>query len=157
MVKSLLETMRGTQSGDVGVQHVIDAVAMEPEQREFVGMLLSMAEDMSVEDYDEDELVDSTHADGTSAAQSELEDLRTVNDTLAAALGACAYCWGGDEECGACRGHGSTGELELDLKLFDELIAPAVARVAALRSRRGGQRGRRRHGISRNRAETRNR
>ena len=62
----------------------------------------------------------------------ELQELRIVNDTLASALGACPYCWGDDNQCPECGGQGCTGSMPVTLKLFDELVAPAVLRVQKL-------------------------
>ncbi len=53
-------------------------------------------------------------------------------DELAAALGACAVCWGDADDCSACRGRGRPGWRVPDAKLFRALIAPAVRRRAAL-------------------------
>ena len=62
-------------------------------------------------------------------ASEELEALREVNDTLAAALGACPKCWGGDDGCADCGGSGSPGAAVPDSQLFNHLILPAVRRV----------------------------
>ena len=59
----------------------------------------------------------------------ELADLREGNDTLAAALGACALCWGGDPDCVVCLGRGSPGYDLPDPALFNELVVPALRRV----------------------------
>ena len=48
---------------------------------------------------------------------------------LAAALGACD-CWGDDLGCRSCAGEGRPGWKPPDPQLYDELVAPAVARVA---------------------------
>lgn len=63
----------------------------------------------------------------------ELRDLRQVNDTVAAALGACRLCWGGDRRCLECLGEGTAGFAPPDLTLFERLVVPAVRRVGALR------------------------
>ncbi|MEX2963019.1 hypothetical protein [Microbulbifer sp. TYP-18] len=67
--------------------------------------------------------------------QRELADLRNVNDNLAAALGACADCWGADPDCEFCDGHGEAGCYQPDRRLFRELVAPAVKRVGANKAR----------------------
>lgn len=59
----------------------------------------------------------------------ELESLRYVNDTLAAALGACGVCWGGNDNCPECEGYGIAGSESPDPRLFKRLIAPALKRV----------------------------
>lgn len=58
------------------------------------------------------------------------------NDTLAAALGACPKCWGGDDHCDACDGDGAPGAAAPDHHLFNELILPAVRRINQTRRAR---------------------
>lgn len=65
--------------------------------------------------------------------KEELADLREVNDTVAAALGACHRCWGGNDDCDICQGWGRAGWRAPHPKLFNELVAPAVNRVRALK------------------------
>lgn len=86
---------------------------------------------------------DAAEPSDAPSADAELADLRQVNDTLAAALGACRVCWGGDRECQQCNGHGAAGSGLPDMTLFEQLVAPAVRRVSALR--RAG------HGFARDR------
>lgn len=88
------------------------------------------------------ELIDAEEAERTSASsvrvrssaeraaewKRELADLRTVNDTLARALGACAFCWGGDDMCERCAGEGTPGAYPPHPQLFRRLVAPAVQR-----------------------------
>jgi hypothetical protein len=71
------------------------------------------------------------------AANSETRFLRERCDTLAAALGACALCWGHDPACRACRGHGLPGHSLPDESLFFEYVLPVVRLVRA--SRQGSQ------------------
>ena len=59
----------------------------------------------------------------------ELDGLRLVNDTTAAALGACPICWGGQGDCDECGGKGHAGSRAPDLQLFRELVVPAVRRL----------------------------
>ena len=68
-------------------------------------------------------------------AQTEIKLLREKCDTLAAALGACALCWGHDPGCRACRGHGSPGRSLPDDDLFAEYVLPAVRLVHGSRQR----------------------
>lgn len=74
----------------------------------------------------------------------ELRDLRTVNDTVAAALGACAVCWGGDDECEECFGDGQAGSAVPDRELFEELVVPAIRQMRAAKQRVTGARKRER-------------
>ena len=69
------------------------------------------------------------------AAHSEVKLLRERCDTIAAALGACALCWGHEPTCRACRGHGVPGRSLPDEALFIEYVMPAVRLVGASRQR----------------------
>jgi hypothetical protein len=57
---------------------------------------------------------------------AELQVLRSRNDTLAAALGACNLCWGEDPQCGDCGGRGCPGFATPQPKLFAEIVLPAA-------------------------------
>ena len=79
---------------------------------------------------------------------AELEDLRLRNRTVAAALGACARCWGEDERCRVCGGRGRPGGRTPDAVLYSELVEPAVRRrlrqerdLAAVSTTSPGRRG----------------
>lgn len=61
--------------------------------------------------------------------RSELEELRELNDALAAALGACPSCWGGVEDCAVCGGRGGPGSRPPDPKLYEHFVAPAMRRM----------------------------
>jgi hypothetical protein len=61
--------------------------------------------------------------------RQELERLREVNDTLAAALGACPLCWGEDAGCRICHGRGGPGSRRPDRALFTRFVAPAARRL----------------------------
>lgn len=43
---------------------------------------------------------------------------------LAAALGACGWCWGEDDSCPSCRGRGRPGMVRPDLELRARLFGP---------------------------------
>lgn len=70
------------------------------------------------------------------AMQAELEELRERQDLLAAALGACAECWGDDPACEVCGGTGAPGSFLPDPRLFRTLVSPACRAVRAGRERR---------------------
>lgn len=77
---------------------------------------------------------------------AELRVLRTRNDNLAAALGACHLCWGEDANCPHCGGDGGVGAFVIDAKLFDEIVGPALEQirqrprlVRSQRNEEGGQ------------------
>lgn len=70
-------------------------------------------------------------ADLLERLYEELEVLRQRSRTLADALGACPRCWGKDELCRLCRGHGRSGGRQPDVVLFAELVEPARRRLGA--------------------------
>jgi hypothetical protein len=77
---------------------------------------------------------------------AELKVLRTRNDNLAAALGACHLCWGEDADCPYCGGDGGVGAFVIDAQLFDEIVGPALEQfrqrprlVQSQRDREGGE------------------
>ncbi|MEA2561102.1 MAG: hypothetical protein QOH06_2606 [Acidobacteriota bacterium] len=72
----------------------------------------------------------------------ELGRLQEINDTLAAALGACEVCWGDDPECETCRGRGGPGSLPPDRALFERLAMPAVRRLRSSQPGPAGREGR---------------
>jgi len=61
--------------------------------------------------------------------EQEVERLQEINETLAAALGACPVCWGDDPRCPACRGRGGPGGQRPDRQLFERLVTPALRRL----------------------------
>lgn len=67
--------------------------------------------------------------------RAEVNTLRARCDAVAAALGACALCWGEDASCRACRGHGAPGHCIPDQELFCEFVVPAVRLMHASRQR----------------------
>ncbi len=58
--------------------------------------------------------------------RAELDQLREVNDALAAALGACYLCWGKDAGCPVCHGTGGPGTAMPDKRLFARFVAPTL-------------------------------
>lgn len=58
--------------------------------------------------------------------RAELDQLREVNDALAAALGACYLCWGKDPGCPVCHGTGRPGTAIPDKQLFARFVAPVL-------------------------------
>jgi hypothetical protein len=68
--------------------------------------------------------------------REELAELRRRNDDLSDALGACGSCWGRSPDCDECRGRGEPGWKRPEPRLFDELVAPAVARGGRVETRR---------------------
>lgn len=119
---------------------LLKRVTLSPEQQMFADMLLDSSEQAA-----------SAAGAGAVAAEedeaaelrAELADLRQANDTMAAALGACPYCWGGDVTCRVCRGRGRPGYAPPDPALFHQFVFPALQRVRA-EQRIGGREGSRR-------------
>jgi len=68
----------------------------------------------------------------------EVTVLRETVDTLAAALGACAECWGEDPTCRWCRGRGRPGFAPPEPAAFDQLVVPAVRAHTLQRRRSAG-------------------
>jgi hypothetical protein len=65
--------------------------------------------------------------------KAEHERLGEFTDVLAAALGACARCWGNDARCVICAGTGQPGSILPHRGLFARFVTPAVRRMAAVR------------------------
>lgn len=63
--------------------------------------------------------------------RAELDQLRDVNDALAAALGACYLCWGKDAGCPVCHGTGYPGTAIPDKRLFARFVAPTLRTLQA--------------------------
>jgi hypothetical protein len=84
--------------------------SLSPEQRGIFELfeLLGELEDSPASEVDVNELTEQQNAE-LEALRDEVTDLREVNDATAAALGACRVCWGGDELCPVCAGHGRSG------------------------------------------------
>lgn len=59
----------------------------------------------------------------------EREQARAQIESLAAALGACPVCFGGDLLCDTCHGAGTPGARAPDPIEFNRYVAPAIARV----------------------------
>lgn len=63
--------------------------------------------------------------------RAELDQLREINDALAAALGACYLCWGEDAGCTVCHGTGCPGSFMPDKRLFAQFVAPVLRTLQA--------------------------
>lgn len=165
-VQAVLQVLKGDAGGSAVVKNILSGAALPTEQQAIVDLLFSLNESMesdgelldgnfdqdidinndSDEELYDDEFVDvddegdaQNHVDNVYDIQvfkRELIDLRKVNDTLAAALGACPVCWGGDSECDECYGEGNSGAYEPDVRLFNELVAPVVRKVRTMKRSR---------------------
>lgn len=118
----------------------ISHISLAPQQEAVVSMLLSLnrmsaatsdaADNDEGHDDDDPDSDDDLRRMDLQRLREELRDLREVNDTVAAALGACRRCWGGDAACEECGGRGKSGSTAPDMRLFDRLVVPAVRRVS---------------------------
>lgn len=54
--------------------------------------------------------------------------LENNQDNFAGAIGACAFCFGTDESCRACRGKGKPGAFIPDATLYAHYVAPVIRR-----------------------------
>jgi DnaJ-class molecular chaperone len=59
-------------------------------------------------------------------------------DILAAALGACSFCWGTDSTCQNCRGEGSVGSRYPVRDAYVRYVLPVVVRYGTLDEESGG-------------------
>lgn len=69
-------------------------------------------------------------------ACAELDVLRTRNDALSDALGACQLCFGADPQCQQCHGRGRPGGRTPDPAAFRTYVLPAIRRARAIDARR---------------------
>ena len=140
--RMLIEALAKGEIGRAQLKELLANAPMAEDQRSLVEMLMSL--DPQAAEPDEEasaagpEPDDGPHDEPRPAGpridalKRELADLREVNDTTAAALGACRVCWGGDEDCPECAGRGRPGSAVPDPALFRELVVPAVRRVRSL-------------------------
>lgn len=120
-----------TTDGGSRLRQILAQASLGPQQQQLVELLLALDE----ESGDPGAASEEQRAPATGRSddvERELADLRTVNDTAAAALGACQVCWGGDPGCPVCAGRGRPGFAEPDPELFRKLVAPAVRRMRDL-------------------------
>lgn len=75
--------------------------------------------------------------DTVNKVYAELEALRTRNNALAAALGACYLCFGDDLLCEECGGRGIPGSLAPKPAAFRKYVLPAFRRAKAIETGRG--------------------
>jgi hypothetical protein len=132
-----LQVMEALRSGGgiASLRPLLETSSLSPEQRTVFDLLefLGELEDSPASDADVNELTEQPNAAELEALRDEVTDLREVNDATAAALGACRVCWGGDELCPVCAGHGRPGANLPDRRLYNELVGPAVERMTASR------------------------
>lgn len=98
-------------------------------------MLLQIMSQQQQADDDEDDVIDieagaseqRTHRK-IRELQTELDEAREMIDVLAEAIGACPDCFGGDDDCPVCHGHGTAGWQLPERELFAHFIVPAIRR-----------------------------
>ena len=122
----ILDAAKNGESAPV-IRALVKHVTLTPEQQLFVDSLLDAAE--RAPEGAEVGAQGPAPREDVAALRAELADLRQANDTMAFALGACPYCWGGDLSCRACRGRGRPGYAPPDPALFQEFVVPALRRV----------------------------
>ena len=141
--QSVLDILRSNRPKDSPLSALAENLQLKPEQEALFNVLLGLQQ-KPVVDVVSEEVTEPVRAPRNPHMKRELADLREVNDTLAAALGACPACWGGDEECSDCEGYGHPGSSRPDPALFQQLVVPAVRRVERGHAKdRGLVRGRR--------------
>jgi hypothetical protein len=126
----LFDAIRNGEGGAPLLKSILADVKLTPEQQAFVDLLLDSDHSQRGAAGAGDDGLEVP--DVLADMRQELTDLRQANDTCAAALGACPYCWGGDRHCRVCRGRGRSGYTAPDPELFNELVVPAVQRARAL-------------------------
>lgn len=127
--RALIEAL--ARDGAGAFKQVLAHAPMAAEQRSLLELLLSLDEEAAARAAAPAPPASGEGApadDGRDLGQ-EVADLREVNDTMAAALGACRACWGGDGACPLCGGQGRAGWRPPDRALFRELVLPAARRV----------------------------
>jgi hypothetical protein len=132
--ESILEVLRERRPVGSKLAAAVERANLEPAQEAMLNVLLGLEQvGMTADPADQPAPKTAEPVTGElRALERELYDLREVNDTLAAALGACPICWGGDRTCETCDGYGRAGCFRPDPALFVRLVAPAVRRVRTL-------------------------
>ena len=126
---AFIEAVRKGEAGLPLLQKILGSTKLSPEQQAVVDILAELEANPAPSQDDFEDAMEET----AGLIQRELADLREANDTVAAALGACRYCWGGNPNCKECRGRGRSGSRAPDPDLFNELVMPAVRRARELR------------------------
>ena len=153
MFQSLAKALHGTADGRARpatlFRSFLSQANLRPEQQTVAEFIITLMDDepagesrAAPEDSGadaEENHFDAPKPDPTrlQAVEAELRDLREANDTMAAALGACHLCWGGNEACTNCHGRGHSGFMPPDPALFNRLVLPAVRRVYGARKTAG--------------------
>lgn len=126
----LLESLKnGSTSPDTLARGAASQIAQtEDPVLRLLGAFLLAQVDATTPDAEESEQ-EAPDPDLVSGLFGEIEALRQRLGYVAAALGRCDACWGEDPLCPSCRGKGSSGFFWPDRLGYEDLVAPAVARV----------------------------
>jgi hypothetical protein len=132
----VVEALR-SGGGVASLRSLLGETSLSEQHRDVLALLeiLDAAEEGVSADSELDALFyppDPDAATELRACREEVADLREVNDATAAALGACRICWGGNRSCPVCGGRGRPGANLPDLRLYNELVIPAVERMSAV-------------------------
>jgi hypothetical protein len=123
MMKTRAQRRANTEGPIIEGSVVTEDAAMDPRAEQMTGEASSVAELR-------------TQVEGMAEDLSRLEER---NCDLAAALGACSVCWGGDTNCRLCRGRGHPGFTMPDHDLFLTYVVPAARMWRLTRVRRNGR------------------
>src|SRR5688500_9436515 len=130
---SILQLLRENRPADSKIAALAKRANLDPGQEAILNVLLGMEQEEAQADSDDEPVKTGVRMTSERRElEQEIHDLREVNDTLAAALGACPICWGGDRTCETCDGYGRVGSYRPDPALYVRLVAPAVRRVQTL-------------------------
>jgi hypothetical protein len=131
----VVEALRSPGGGVGALRSLLAETSLSEQHRDVLALLeiLDAAEEGLATDADLDALIYQQDPDAAElqACREEVADLREVNDVTAAALGACRICWGGNRSCPVCGGQGRPGANLPDLRLYNELVRPAIERMSA--------------------------
>jgi hypothetical protein len=132
----VVEALR-SGGGVASLRSLLGEASLSEQHRDVLALLeiLDAAEEGVSADADLDALFYPHSPDAATelqACRQEVADLREVNDATAAALGACRICWGGNRSCPVCGGRGQPGANLPDLRLYNELVKPAVERMSTV-------------------------
>jgi hypothetical protein len=125
----LLQALGTPGNGSDGSPNVEELLARLEHTDPLVGAVARHLVEQPVSEQETGSASDRPFRRELEETSMELEELRSRNDVLAAALGACYLCWGEDPDCERCAGAGQPGSGVPDHRLFTELVAPALARV----------------------------
>ena len=127
-----MEDLLAQQPADPMTAAVFDALRRRRERDAIAAQEEISNEGNNLDDVEEEQPEgvgsDPGVADILRRLYDEVAALRTRNQILADALGACAMCWGEIADCPMCRGRGSPGGRTPIEREFAKYVSPAVER-----------------------------